>query len=348
MLAKSAYVGKASVLCSRAGQGTEAAGTKFMLSPLVFNQKNKNKLWQKIQRYWPWLLALFFVLLIFSLLAPYLFRPWTRYPEKLRAEIAWRHFRVSFQSSCREDCLAQRQAYAAIWRPFYQRNPELATAKFQAVFASSENALQAALIKIMAADYGTEALPPLLATVIADPAASAENKRLIVNFFPQAFADPLWFQQLQTQASNSSLGEEERVYALRLLTPFPDPDNFIFFKKIVLTLESPVVLETALTALSAWPQEKGAWSQAEILSLADLVPKTREVASRARRLWFLAEVGQAHPETLQEILLSLSNNENLDLITRGLAAEALKNNFKIELKLPAPTAAEWQEFYDAL
>lgn len=348
MLGKSSYVGKASILCSRAGQGMGAAGAKFMLSPLVFNRKNKNKLWQQVQRYWPWLLALFFVLLIFSLLAPYLFRPWTRYPEKLRAEIAWRHFRVSFQSSCREDCLAQRQAYAAIWRPFYQRNPELAAAKFRAVFASSESDLQAALIKIMAADYGSEALPPLLATVIADPEASPENKRLIVNFFPQAFTDPVWFKQLQAQALDSSLAVEERIYALRLLAPFFEPDNFIFFKKIVLTLESPLILETAFNALGAWPQEKSAWSQAEILALADLIPRTGEVASRARRLWFLAEVGQVYPETLKEILLYLSNNGGLDLITRGLAAEALKNIFKIELKLPAPTAAEWQEFYDTL
>lgn len=348
MLGELFYVGKVSVLGSRAGRRTETAGAKFMLSPLVFNQNNKNKIWQKLQRYWPWLLVLFFVLLIFCLLAPYLFRPWVRYPEKLRAEIAWRYFRASFQNSCREDCLAQRQAYAAIWRPFFQANPELAASKFQTVFTSSESDLQAALIKIMAADYGSESLPPLLGTVIADPEASAENKRLIVNFFPQAFTDPFWFKQLQTQASNPSLAEEERVYALRLLTPFSDSDNFVFFKKIVLTLESPVILETAFMALGNWPQGKGAWSQEEILSLADLIPKTGEVVSRARRLWFLSEVGKVHPETLKEILLFLSNNENLDLITRGLAAEALKNNFNIELKLATPTAAEWQEFYEAL
>lgn len=343
------FVGRPSALDPRAGSGAEGVRLilNFMLTPLLM--KKSLSVWQRRwRRYWPWVLTGVFILLIFCLLAPCLFRSWTHYPEALRAEIAWRRFRSSFTDNCREDCLAARQSYAAIWRPFYQKNPDAAEINFQEVFKTGKPELQAALIKIMAADNDKNKLPPILAELIADPQTSLENKRLIVNFFPEAFKDEVWLKQVRSQAVSADTAAADRLYALRLLAAFPDAETVALVKNLILEHEDAEFLETALNVAAGWPRGTIIWSDADLAALSALIIREPVGSGRWRRLWLLVEAGSDRPEKLRSLLTELAGRQDLDKISRGLAADALRTKFNFDINPPAPSAQEWQEFYEDL
>jgi len=319
-----------------------------MLMPLEFKKKKDNKTLAFIKRYWPYLSLALFLLVLFLLLSPYLFRNWTEYPEALRAEIAWRNFQASFQTACREGCLAQRQSYASIWRPYYQKNPALALDHFSAVFADGPEELQAALIKIMAADSQDGSLPPLLASVIADSKASAENKRLIVTFFPDAFQDEAWQEQLRAMIADESLSLSERIYAVELLASFPNTANFKALTALILKDTDEDLLFAAIRSLSNWPETEFSWSEGEIEVLGDLIKRSPKGQARWRRLWIVNSLTKKYPDKTRTLLSSLASDESLDAISRGLAAEALLSDFNINIKTPVPAAQDWQEFYETL
>lgn len=316
-----------------------------MLMPLVF-KKNEKK-WQAFfRRYWPWLTAALIILILLSLLAPYIFRPWTKYPEELRAEMAWRRFVASFSLSCREECLAERQSYADIWRPYFTDNQERASAHYRQIFATDKSEVQAAVIKIMAADWGREALPAVLAEVIADAKATSENKRLIVTAFPKAFADEDWQQNIRIAVIDRQAAEADRIYALRLLAPFPEEENIGLIKNIIINENSPAVIEAALKIATGWPLDTITWSGDELRQQAQVLIKTEDKAGRWRRLWYLSEVGQKQPELLKQLLSEIVNLNQIDAITRGLAAETLRTKFGLNISTPEPTESEWQEYYE--
>jgi len=148
--------------------GQKRPANIFMLMPLIFKPK-ENKILSWLKKHWLWLSLTAFFLLLFILLAPCIFRPWTKYPETLRADIAWRNFKATFVSDCREECLVKRQSYAANWRSYFKKHPEIADERYRVVFQEGETHLQAAIIKIMAADSDAQALPPMLADVISSP-----------------------------------------------------------------------------------------------------------------------------------------------------------------------------------
>lgn len=339
---------QAAAVHSRAESAAAAVGTKFMILPLLTKlQPKKIPRWQFFIRvYWPWLSASLLMLVIFLLLAPYLFRPWTRYPEPLRAEIAWRYFQASFSGVCREECLAERQAYAAIWRPFYQREPELAATVFRQAFAEGGAELQAAIIKIMAADSDAKVLPPFLAEVIADPSASAENKRLIVTFFAAAFQDEAWLSSVRDQVLDKNLNLAEREYALSLLAAFPDETTRELLKILILQ-DSPINLLTLATRIwSSLPVQT--WSAAELQQLQQLIVTSSAGPARWRRLWLLNAAAQEQGLMARAHLVAIAENQSLDAISRGLAAETLLTLFQVQINTPTPSAGDWQQFYESL
>lgn len=319
-----------------------------MLMPLDFKKKKENKIISFIKRYWLYLSLSLVILILFLLLSPYIFRSWTKYPEALRVEIAWRHFQATFQGACREDCLAQRQTYASIWRPYYKRHPEEANNNFSLALSGGSEELSAALIKIMAADSEDGILPPLLAQIISNPEASAENKRLIVNLFPAAFQDEVWQEQLREMINNNALDLRERVYAIELLASFPVEANINVLKTIILQVSPEPLLTTASRVIAAWPENSVLWSESEVMTLGDLIPRVERGPARWRRLWILNSLAKKYPEIIRSILSPLALNEKLDLISRGLAAEALQSYFALKIETPVPSSQDWQEFYDSL
>lgn len=314
------------------------------------NLKKKRKVkWRVfISRYWPYLTGLLLVLIVLSLLSPYIFRPFTTYPEKLRAEIAWRKFAATFDDSCRESCLAARQSYASIWRPIYRTQPDWAQANFSSAFTGDRAELQAALIKIMAADYGSLNLPPLLAKLLMAENTSLENKRLIITFFSESFNNPQWLGVLRLQVLDEGLNLADRIYALKLLAPFPEPENISLLKQLLLQSLPPELTKTAFQLASTWPTGALAFSELELDQLRQLIEQAEVGPARWRRIWLLSEKSAGSPDSRQKRLESLSINKNLDSISRGLAADSLLNEFKIEINTPEPSALAWQEFYDSL
>lgn len=317
---------------------------------IFLNFKKRKKIRWKIfiYRYYPYLIGLFFCLVIFSLLSPYIFRPWTSYPEELKAEIAWRKFRATFNNTCRESCLVARQSYASIWRPVYRQKPALGENNFASVFSQNNEELQAAVIKIMAADYGSLNLPPILAQVLMADDTSLENKRLIVTFFSESFNNPDWWATLRAQVLDETLNLNDRLYALKLLAPFPDPENIILVKQLLLKPLNQDFLETTFHLVSAWPPGALSWSELELDQLAHLIKQLEPGPARWRRLWLLAEEGIGDSLSRPERLKELANNQFLDNISRGLVAETLLNEFKIEINTPEPSASEWQAFYESI
>ncbi len=327
--------------------GQKRPANKFMLMPLIFKPK-ENKILGWLKKYWPWLSLTAFLLILFILLAPYIFRPWTKYPEELRANIAWRNFKATFVGDCREECLVKRQSYAANWRSYFKKHPEIADEKYRVVFQEEEKDLQAAIIKIMAADSDDEALPPILADVISSPNSSPENKRLIVTYFPEAFQDEKWLALIRAQVLSKELNLEERVYALRLLSSFPTVENRDLLKRIILSPEPLELLNAAFLVIGAWPLESVKWSRAEVDTLNALIIGAEIGPARWRRLWLLSEIMDIPLEDKRNLLISLANNINLDLISRGLSAEAINKLFNLEIKTPLPSAADWQEYYEKI
>jgi hypothetical protein len=317
-----------------------------MLMPLVFKTKSGGRL-QKLLPYWPLAACIFLLLFIFFLLLPCLFRPWTRYPEILRAKIAWRSFQASFVGSCREDCLAARQTYASFWRPFFKNNPELAEKNYRAAIGVGNRELSTALIKIMAADYGAQSLPPLLAEIIADPGANAEDKRLIVAFFPEAFRDEEWLEQLRARILDEDLDLNDRVYALRLLSSFPEAENAHLLKDVVIRTTEPDLLRLAVQSLSTWPPDNFFWLDTELEALKKIIVNSVKGPLRWQRLWLLSTAAE-HSDVISPVLTALVNDSNLDVISRGLAAESLRLIFKLDIKTPDPSSQDWQEFYESL
>lgn len=316
-----------------------------MLLPLISKKKTKYQIfWQKYR--W-WLLLASFILLLFILLSPYIFRSWTKYPEKLRAEIAWRHFEHTFAYDCREECLSKRQSYAGIWRLAYVNQPELFNQFFNEVFSEDNPELQAALIKIMSADKKGQVLPPVLARVIANPQASLENKRLIVNFFPEYFNDDDWLEQLRSQLLDEGLSPSDRVYALELLKAFPSQINALSLKKIILSNTPEGLLTSACQQAGQWPSDLFLWSNNDLEQLIKIILSSKSGPLRWRRLWLLSDM-KADNSKLSVSLQSLANNQDLDNISRGIAAETLSSNFSIDINTPNPTAAEWQLFYEQI
>jgi len=319
-----------------------------MLMPLDFKKKKENKIIFFLKRYWLYLSLAAIILFLFVLLSPYIFRSWTNYPEALRAEIAWRRFRASFQASCREDCLAQRQSYASLWRPYYRRYSEAASVNFSKALKEGPPELASAVIKIMAADSENGALPPLLAQVIADPGASADNKRLIVNFFPESFKDETWQAQLREMLNDGSLDLKERLYALQLLAPFSRPANIVCFKTLILEVSPEPLFKEASRVIAAWPEGSVIWSEAEIKILISLIPGLEKGPQRWRRLWLLSALAKKQPDIIRSSLSALALNQQMDVISRSLAADALWSYFNIKIETPIPSAQAWQEFYDSL
>lgn len=332
----------------RADRERDRRRQSLMLMPLNFKKKEDNKIILFIKRYRLYIGLFLFVTVLFALLAPYIFRPWIKYPEVLRSEIAWRYFRASFQASCREDCLAKRQVYASIWRPYYREHPEAAADNFGKALSDGPEELRAALIKIMAADNQSDALPPLLAQAIADDKISAETKRLIVNFFPEYFRDELWQGRLRETLADNSLALSERVYALELLSPFPGAANINALKPLILRVSPEPLFAAACRVLSAWPEDSVLWSEDEASLLADLIISSEKGSLRWRRLWILSSLSEKYPEKISALLSSLAADERLDLISRSLAAEALSSYLKIKIITPDPSARDWQEFYESL
>jgi len=319
-----------------------------MMDFLNLKKKKRFKWPVFIFHYWPYLVALVFFSIILALLLPYIFRPWTSYPEELKAEIAWRKFEASFSGICRESCLTARQSYAGIWRPIYRKKPELALANFKKVFTGNQAELQAALIKIMAADYGSLNLPPLLAEVLMSEHSSLENKRLIVSFFSQSVNDPNWLAILRAQVLDEELGLADRVYALSLLSAFPELENIILLKKLLLTNLADELMKMAFNVGSTWPDGALSWSESELDRLMKLIEQADEGPARWRRIWLLSEKDSGGQISRRERLELLANNEALDNISRGLAADSLLNEFKIEINTPEPSASQWQKFYESL
>ena len=316
-----------------------------MLMPLIPKKRSKYQIfWQRYH----WRLSLFgLVLLLFILLSPYIFRPWTKYPEKLRAEIAWRNFKTTFSYDCREECLSKRQSYAGIWRPVYANKPELFTEFFNEVFVGDNAELQVALIKIMSADRNGQILPAILARVIASPSASLENKRLIVNFFPEYFNDEAWLEQLRVQLLDENVFPADRVYALELLKAFPSQINALSLKKIILSDTPEILLSPTCQQASQWSRDLFLWSGSDLEQLAWLILNSKPGPLRWRRLWMLSDIKTDNAK-LSELLQAMANNQNLDKISRGIAADALNQNFSIDINTPDPTAAEWQLFYEQI
>jgi hypothetical protein len=316
----------------------------------LLNLKKKRQLkWQVfIVRFWPYLSGLLVLLVVLFLLSPYIFRPWTSYPEKLRAEIAWRKFAATFDGSCRESCLAARQSYASIWRPIYRSQPALSEENFRLVFDGHNEELQAALIKIMAADYGSLHLPPLLARLLMSEQTSLENKRLIVTFFSESFNDPQWLAVLRAQVLDESLDLDDRIYALKLLAPFPEPENINLLKQLLLQSLESKLMKAAFNLASTWPAGALAFSELELQKLNELVERVEKGPGRWRRIWLLSEKSAGSVSAREKSLKQIANNENLDSISRGLAADSLFNEFKIQINTPEPSASAWQEFYDSL
>ncbi|MBN2884747.1 hypothetical protein JXE04_02370 [Patescibacteria group bacterium] len=316
-----------------------------MLMPLIPKKKSKyHILWQKYR--W-WIILAVIILIFIILLSPYVFRPWTRYPEVLRTKIAWRNFEATFQESCREECLSKRQSYAIIWRQVYKRRPELLTEYFQSVFSGDNRELQSALIKIMAADSVNKNLPALLAQVIADKDASLENKRLIVNLFSESFADDNWLDQLRTQISDAGILLADRLYALSLLKSYPNPANALILKNIILNNSPEELLGESCQLAGEWDEKLFVWTETDMDIMAQIIAQAESGPQRWRRIWLLLLI-KAHDSKLQTILRDVAENITLDNISRGLAAEALKNKFSLDINTPEPTAAEWQVFYEKI
>lgn len=288
------------------------------------------------------------LLCLFIVLSPYIFRPWTKYPSELKAEIAWQKFTNSFTGSCRESCLASRQSYASVWRPIYLEQAELRTEKLTEVFSGDNSELQKAMIKIMAADLGSDTLPPIFAKLLMDDSVSDENKRLIVVFFPTAFDDPAWLEQIRGKISDSSLRPAERAYALSLLASYPQPDNTNFLKRIILRETNEEILEAAFKVASTWPNGALNFSEEELNSLKRVIIATPLKKLRWRRIWLISELDSGSSISRKVRLKELAEKSNLDNISRGLAAEALRLEFSLEINTPEPTAPEWQELYEYL
>lgn len=301
-----------------------------------------------IRRYLTYIIISLIFISSLILLGPYIFRPWTKYPDELRAEIAWHNFLVSFSGTCRESCLASRQSYASIWRHFYRQHPNLIQEKLELVFSGDNSELQKAMIKIIAADYGANNLPPFFASLLMDESVSAENKRLIVVFFPQAFNDPAWFVQVRGQISDLNLRVEVRAYALSLLASYPTPENISLVKKIILTENEEQILEAAFKVASTWPAASLALKEEELNDLKTKIISTADKRQRWRRLWLLSEHESGESFNRQMRLKDIAETEGLDSISRGLAAEALRLEFALEINTPEPTTSEWQELYDYL
>lgn len=244
--------------------------------------------------------------------------------------------------------MAKRQAYAAIWRPYYQKYPDLATANLAEALAEGSEELQAAIIKIMAADKQADSLPPVLAQIIANQSANAEIKRLIVRSFPEAFEDEAWQERLRVVMADKEMALEERFYAIELLASFPDKTNLIALKSLILANVPEAILTAASRALAAWPDAEIDWSESEADILSALISEAETGAARWRRLWLLISLIEKYPEKIRALLSALASNSRLDAISRGLAGEALRLHFKINIETPSPSAREWQEFYEAL
>ncbi len=317
---------------------------------LLLNLKKKKKkfIWQDFfRKRYPYLIGIVVVSMLFILLSPYIFHAWVNYPEELRAEMAWRKFTNSFDGNCRESCLASRQSYASIWRPLYKKHPDWQEEKLQLVFNGDNSELQSAMIKIMAADYGSNNLPPYFAELLMSPQVSEENKRLMVVFFPGAFHNESWLKIVRMRVSAKDLSDADRAYALSLLAPYPDLDNINLIKNIILGSDNRIILDAAFKVSSTWSKEVLAWQEAELDRLKEsiMIAKTKEL--RWRRIWLLSEVNNDALKR-KERLEAIASFSALDNISRGLAAESLRLEFSLNINTPEPSSLEWQELYDYL
>lgn len=291
--------------------------------------------------------------LLFALVMLYfsyqLWRPWSSYRPELQAELAWKNFVNTFSTSCRESCLAERQFYADRWRSYYLQNLEWQNQRCYWVFFETDNTeLQKALIKIMAADYTHNSLPPCLQTVIESESSSLENKALIVQAFAPLFKNEDWLNLLKQQIQDPGLNEEERSYLLSLLASFPDIDNALVVKEIILSSKSSLLLNEALKIRSLWSSDLFAWTENDLDLLAQFLESYSDPALRWSRIWLLAERGLGVAESRRRRLETIAHNINLDAISRGIAADSLNLEFDLEIKTPAPSEREWQEFYEKL
>ena len=293
------------------------------------------------------LLSLSIGLLVLSFfLKALFFRSFAKYPEDLQVEIAWRGFKTSFDGSCREECLAQRQFYASIWRPYYRENFAEFKLKISEAFLEGNEELEEALIKIMAVDYKSRELGPFLNFLIARTETSSEIKRLVVKFFPEYFQDELWISNLQERVINDDLEIAERVYSLSLLSSFKSLELEAIIKSILFNPSSePGLLEEALLLLSNW--EEFQLNDSELSSLLASIKKNSFLVNRWRLIWLLSEQF-LNKEALKEALESLALNTLVDNISRGLAAEALRLEFNKNIITPLPSDREWQEYYEKI
>lgn len=312
--------------------------------------KNGRKINFKLstKRFLVYLIPAVMLTIILILLSPYIFRSWTKYPEELRVEIAWQEFINTFNGPCRESCLASRQSYASIWRPAHLKQVKLQEKALEQVFASDNSELQKAMIKIVAADNGSTALPVFFAKQLMDQNLSDENRRLIVTFFPEAFNNSDWLSAVRDEVDNFNLTVQDRAYALSLLASYPESENIIFLKRIILEEREKLILESAFRVVSAWPKSSLALNEEDLDNLTQAIINSADISLRWRRIWILSEFEVGLSACRREKLTQIANRGSLDNISRGLAAEALRLEYGLEINTPEPTNSEWQELYDYL
>ncbi|MGE5426047.1 MAG: hypothetical protein ACM3PZ_03165 [Bacillota bacterium] len=295
---------------------------------------------------WKWIAAALAILAVLGLLSPVLFRPWMKYPPSLRSEMAWQGFVKTFNGSCREACLANRQVYADAWRPYFSAHSDLAVKYYREALSSGKPELQAALIRIMAAEYGSDALPVALEGMIENESVDLEIKKLIVFSFSGAFADEDWLMSLRSLASDPQASLANRRYALELLSPYPSAENSSLMKEMIIRTQETELLTASLDAVSFWSGNSIRWSAEDLQSLMEAVRKPGEVSARWKRIWFMAGMGRQ--AVVIEALAAIAADGSLDNISRGLAAEALTAAGGRRPSVPEPTEAEWQEFYEKI
>lgn len=220
--------------------------------------------------------------------------------------------------------------------------------QYELAFKEGNEDLQSALIKIMAADYGRASLPPVLAEFIAQPDASAEIKRKIVISFPEAFADEDWLRNLRLVVTDEKVATEERVYALKLLSAYPDAASSGLVKEILMRDKMGSLASVALQVASAWPEDTMRFATEDLITLEQLIYAETDKAVRWQRLWYLVEAANGQDEILRGLLINIANNAQLDVITRGLAADTLRVKYEMEIMTPEPTSADWQEYYEKI
>jgi hypothetical protein len=283
--------------------------------------------------------AFIFLITIYLLLSPILFKNWLNYPSELRANIAFVKWQESFKADCYGACLVDRQVLKEIILSHYLKSDsDILVEELRKEFLNTLNDQYSLAIVQVIKEIGAT-LPDNWQNII-EKNISKQAKAYLITYFPDDFVDDNRLKEdLKENIKSDLVKIDDKLISISSLAIYQSREIKDFLIDIVISDYPLLLKKEALKNLASLNKE-------QLMLLGDnLVNNAFHLALNSQIVWLISEHYQLHPELSAKYLSLVYQKKDLDDFSRGFSALALNELLQANLKLPELSQAQWEKYY---